>query len=263
MGAVKAQNRELVTTPLKYNEAVGQYEIDFLDFEEKIKDCKLYILCSPHNPTGRIWTEEELRRIALLCKRQGVTVIADEIHSDIVFKTQKHIAFELIAKEYELNAISCTAPTKTFNLAGLNISYAYTRNMEIKERVQQEIYNTGFYHNNIFSIAALETAYTKGDKWLDKLMEVIESNKKFLRDSLDKNKVEMIDSQATYLMLLRVKGMSSTKLTKLLLEKAKLLVEDGKIFHCEDGWVRVNIASPRKLLEIAVDRIINIEGDLA
>src|SRR5699024_9612910 len=169
-------NREIVTNTLQYDGS--RYTIDFADFEEKLKQgVKAFILCSPHNPVGRVWTKEELTKIADLCEQYDVLIFADEIHADLVFDNHRHIPIASISEDAAARSITCMSPTKTFNLAGLQASYIVTADKEKRETIQSSLGLQGFNMLNTMGVTALDAAYKHGRPWLDQLMKVIEANK--------------------------------------------------------------------------------------
>ena len=198
---VKDNDRELVISPLIKLED-GNYVMDFEDIESKIKDVKMFILCNPHNPVGRVWTKEELKRLGDICIKNNVKVISDEIHGDIIFKGNKHIPFASISEEFAQNSITCTAPTKTFNLAGLQMSQIILPNKEDYKKLDSAFARLDIRRNNAFSLVATEAAYNHGENWLDKLLEYIEGNVdfaiKYIKENMPVLKVKK--PEGTYLL---------------------------------------------------------------
>ena len=227
----------------------GYYEIDFNDFENKIKEynIKVFMLCSPHNPVGRVWTKEELDKIVDICKKYNVYIISDEIHSDFVW-TGKHICL-LSYKDYQENIILCTSPTKSFNLAGLQIANTFIPNKEIRDKFQIELWNTGYSLINVMGLVACIAAYEKGRPWLDEL-------KKYLKEKLPK--IKLIYPEGTYLLWLDFNelGLDDKTIEELLVNEAKLWLNDGIGFgDSGKGFQRINIALPRKKLEEALNNL--------
>ncbi|WP_294349211.1 aminotransferase class I/II-fold pyridoxal phosphate-dependent enzyme [uncultured Clostridium sp.] len=258
--AITDNERRLLESPLILNKDTRQYEIDFEDLEEKLKKAKIYLLSSPHNPTGRVWNDEELERIIYLCEKYNVLIISDEIHSDLILSNCKHITLFEKCKGKKVKLVVCSSPSKTFNLAGLNTSYSYVNDINLKENIEKEIYKTGLYHNNIYGLVATESAYNQCEYWLEDLVDYIKINKTiaFTRLSKYKDKVIIIDSEGTYLMLLKFIDYSSDDIINILRNKAKILVEDGRLFKCEEGFVRINIACPTELFKNILNKIENL-----
>ena len=238
----------------------NHYEIDFNDFENKIKQykIKLFLLCSPHNPVGRVWTEDELDKIIEICKRYNVFIVSDEIHSDFVWKGN-HICL-LKYENYQNNIILCTAPTKTFNLAGLQVSNIFIPNAEVRQKFQLELWNTGYSLINIMGLVACQSAYEKGQKWLDELRDYLLENINYVDTFLKENlpKIKLIYPEGTYLLWLDFNGvnLSDDRIEELMLNEAKLWLDNGKMFG-ETGkeFQRLNIAVPRRKLKYALENL--------
>ena len=238
----------------------GHYEFDFNDFETKIKEynVKLFLLCSPHNPVGRVWTKEELDKIIAICKKNHVFIVSDEIHSDFVW-SGKHTCL-LKYQDYQDNIILCTSPSKSFNLSGLQISNIFIPSVEIRQKFQIELWNTGYSLINIMGLVACKAAYQKGDKWLNELKKYIIGNieyvDKFLKEKLPK--IQLIYPEGTYLLWLDFNklGLSDDKIDELLINDAKLWLNSGKMFGPNGcGFQRINIALPRKNLKKALENL--------
>jgi len=255
---VRNHGRKLVLNPLKMNN--GKYEIDFDHLEQLAADgAKMLILCSPHNPIGRVWTKEELVRLGEICIAHGVRVIADEIHSDLVFGSNRHIPFASISESFRQNSITCIAPSKTFNLAGLQASLIIFPTEKEKEAFEEILGCLDIKRNNCFSLVATEAAYRHGDEWLDQLKQYIEDNFTFIQDycrqhipCLHPNRPE-----GTYLVWIdcRELGFDKDELHQFMIEKAKIALDDGFWFGDEyGGFMRLNAACPRSILAEALDR---------
>ena len=250
-------NRKLVTNPLiEVNE---QYQIDFDDLEDKLKTSKLLLLCSPHNPVGRVWTEEELGRLSKLALDNGAYIISDEIHADFVFKGYQHknIACQ---KDMADRTITLLAPSKTFNIAGLATSLAIIPNEEIRNTYAEILAISEMGGTTIFGIAGLEAAYSHGHDWLDKALDYIEANVDFAIEYIEKNipRVKIIRPEGTYLLWLdfRDLGLSKDEIASLLLEKGKILLNDGSTYGSQgDRFFRFNIGAARSLVEEGLKRI--------
>ncbi|WP_024832422.1 MalY/PatB family protein [Ruminiclostridium josui] len=248
--------RTLVNNPLIYNS--GTYSIDFEDFEAKIIEngVKLFILCNPHNPVGRVWTREELVRLGDICLRHGVTVISDEIHADFIYSGYRHEVFANIKPEFADITITCTAPSKTFNLAGLQVSNIIISNRELKKAIKNEINKTGHGQINTMGIVACKAAYQYGHEWLQQLKAYLAGNLSFVRNFLAErlHKIKLVEPQGTYLVWLDFRELELTEaeLEKLIVRDAKLWLDGGTMFGEEGkGFQRINIACPRVILEKA------------
>ncbi len=261
--AIENNGRKLVTNQLHYENK--KYTIDFEDFEEKAKDplTKMFILCSPHNPVGRVWTEKELRRLGDICLENDVLIVSDEIHHDLILSGYKHTLFSTISEEFEKNTIMCTAPSKTFNIAGLQISNIIIPDEKIRESFINTILNqNGLMTPNAFGIVALIAAYNEGEEWLEQVLKYIEANFKFLKEFVNEKlpDVDFLDPEGTYLAWLDFNklGMDAKKLREFMLKQARVALDDGKIFGPGgEGFERVNVACPRSLLKECMIRIVN------
>jgi cystathionine beta-lyase len=256
---VKDNNRNLVISPLKKLEN-GDYVMDYEDIESKIKDVKLFILCNPHNPVGRVWSEEELKKLGDICIKHNVKVISDEIHSDIVFKGHKHIPFASISKEFEQNTITCMAPTKTFNIAGLQVSYVILPKEEDYKIVDSAFARIDIRRNNSFSLVATEAAYNHGEDWLEELLEYLEGNVDFAVKYIEENipKLKVKKPEATYLLWVDFSeiGLSDEEITNLLVKEGKVALNQGDSFGLGGkGYQRINLACPRSMVEEGLNRI--------
>ena len=239
----------------------NRYHIDFEDFERKIIDekIKLFLLCNPHNPVGRVWTEAELIQLGDICVRHGVIVVSDEIHQDFVFHGKHHV-FANLKKEFENISITCTSPSKTFNLAGLTMSNIFIPNYELSRKFRKETDGAGISQLNVMGLVATETAYSKGEEWYSAMFTYVADNIRFVKQYVSENltNVTMIDTEGTYLVWLdfRKTGLSVSELDNLIIHKAKVWLDSGKIFgKCGEGFQRINVACPRGVLKKALDRI--------
>lgn len=257
---IEFNERKVVSNDLVYGED-GRYHIDFEDFEKKIveNNIKLFLLCSPHNPVCRVWTREELLRIGEICLKHHVLVVSDEIHSDFVFEGT-HTVFGSLSEEIADNSIIVTAPTKTFNLAGVQISHTFVKNPAIRRALRYQINSTGYSQVSIQGIVSAEAAYSKGDVWLDALLKYIKGNidytDKFIREKLEG--VKLVPMEATYLAWLDFNGtgLSSEQVDSLVLRKAKLWLNSGSKFgKTGAGFQRLNLACPRSTLAEALNRL--------
>jgi cysteine-S-conjugate beta-lyase len=258
--SILANKRKLVVNQLVYTQ--GKYKIDFEDFENQIVShrVKLFILCSPHNPVGRVWTKEELLRLGELCHRYGVVVVSDEIHADFVFPGNSHNVFAGINSAFEDFTITCTAPSKTFNLAGLQISNIFIKNPKIRDAFKTETHKSGYSQLNIMGMVACRAAYEQGLDWLIELRAYLAQNLAFLRDFLAQRlpQIRLVEPQGTYLVWLDCKalGLSDKELDRLMVHKAGLWLDGGAMFGSGgEGFQRVNIACPRSVLEKALSQL--------
>lgn len=258
--AILLNKRKLVNNQLVYRD--GKYSIDFDDFEKKIVDekVKFFILCSPHNPVGRVWTVEELRKMGEICLKHNVIVVSDEIHCDFTYEGHTHTTFPALGAEFENNVILCTAPSKTFNIAGLHVSNIFIPNEEIRGKFKGELEAFGFSQPNVMGLTACQAVYNKGDEWYRELKSYIAGNLEFAREYLTKYmpEIELVEPEGTYLLWLDCGqlGLSVDELERFVEDKAKLWVDFGIIFGKESGqFIRLNIACPRATLRQALEQL--------
>lgn len=256
---VESNERSLVISPLvKLDD--GSYVMDYEDIESKIKDVKIFILCNPHNPVGRVWTREELTRLGEICLKHNVLVISDEIHSDIILKNHKHTPFASISKEFSENTITCMAPTKTFNLAGLQSSFLVISNPYYYEVMDKAFSRLDIKRNNAFSLVATEAAYNYGEDWLYELIKYIEDNVDFAIDYI-KNHIPQLKvkkPEGTYLLWVDFSNLNVDKkdLKNALINKGRIALSDGSSFGIGgDGYYRINLACPRSMVLEGLKRI--------
>lgn len=249
-------------------DASGRYRMDAGDFEDKIvkNKVKLFLLCNPHNPVGRVWTKEELKVIGDICLRHRVLVVSDEIHADFVFRG-KHQVFTEVREEYRDISVICTSPSKTFNLAGLQVSNIFIPNPELKRRFQVQMKASGYSQLNIMGLIACETAYRNGEEWYQAVMEYIRENINFMKRYLSEKipKIKMSEPEGTYLVWLdfREFGLSEKELETLIVKKAGLWLDGGTMFgDMGRGFQRINAACPRKTLEQALYRLERAVADM-
>ena len=257
---IRQNERVLVDSPLRLIE--GHYEIDFEDFEQKIiaHSVKLFILCSPHNPVGRVWTRAELEQLAAICLRHNVIVVADEIHEEFVRPGFRHIPFASLSEEAAAITVTCTSPSKTFNLAGLQISNIFIRNAQPRRRFKEELGRTGYDEPNTLGLTGAKAAYEHGAEWLAQLLAYIEENyartKRFLAAHLPK--VKIIEPEGTYLLWLDFSayGLTDEALNEKIIRDAHLWLDDGPIFGAGgSGFQRINIACPWATLETGLQNL--------
>ena len=260
---VKENNRELVVNNLVKDET-GYYTIDFEDFEKKVSDEKvtLFILCSPHNPVGRVWRKEELEKMSELCLKYNVRVIADEIWRDIIMPGHKHTPAASVSKEAEYNTITCFSPTKTFNIAGLQASFVTLPREEEWKMLDEELGRLDVKRNSPFSLVGFEAAYTKGEEWLEELLIHLDGNMDYVINFVKENipEVKVRKPEGTYLMWLDFSalGMTKEELSMFMQKDAKIALDDGFWFGENGaGFERMNIACPRYMVEEGMKRIEN------
>ncbi|MDR1206103.1 MAG: pyridoxal phosphate-dependent aminotransferase [Peptococcaceae bacterium] len=258
--AVQRTGRKLVVNELIYEN--GKYSIDFDDFEAKAagSQVKLFILCNPHNPVGRVWTRAELTRLGDICVRHGITVISDEIHQDFVYDGHRHSIFAELNPAYRDLTVTCTAPSKTFNLAGLQLSNIFIANARLWEAFQREYGRCGLSQPGVMGIAACQAAYEGGEDWLEDLLSYLAGSAALMRDFLRERipRIRMTEPEGTYLAWVdfRALGLDGPTLDEMILRKAKLWLDDGPMFGAGgSGFQRINYACPRSVLLEALERL--------
>ncbi|WP_449621659.1 MalY/PatB family protein [Robertmurraya sp. Marseille-Q9965] len=256
---IEQNDRVVVNSPLILKN--NRYEIDFADFEEKLKEgVKLFILCNPHNPSGRSWNEGELRRITDLCIQYNCLVVSDEIHSDLIFKPNRHVPIASLDEKYQDHVITFVAPSKTFNLAGLQASAAIIPNGELRKTFKTTQGKLGFFHLNIFGVTAMEAAYRHGEAWLEELIAYVKENIDITTDFIERELPELtvMDPDGTYLLWIdcRKLGLSDEEIKDKLIKKGKLGLEPGpKYGPGGEGFVRMNLACTRDTLMDGLERL--------
>ena len=257
---IRQNGREMVSSDLVRRED-GRYEIDFTDFEQKIlsNHVKLFILCSPHNPVGRVWTREELYKLGQICRTHGVIVFSDEIHFDFVWSGE-HQVFQENDASFADFTITATSPSKTFNLAGLQLSNIFIANDKLRHRFKNAYYRTGMDEPNIAGLTAARAAYEYGDVWYEGVKTYISENIIFAKDFLDCEiqDISMRLPEGTYLLWLDFTrlGLTREELDDRIIHRAGLWLDSGWIFgKSGEGFQRINAACPRAILEEALDRI--------
>lgn len=260
---VEDNHRRLVNNTLVLD-GDGTYTIDYEDFEKKIieENVKLFILCNPHNPVGRVWTKEELERLGDICLKHGVFVVSDEIHADFVFE-RKHTVFSEVKEAYRDISMICTSPSKTFNIAGLQISNIFISNPEKATAFRRQVAAAGYSQVGLPGLVACEAAYRHGDEWLEGVLAYIKANAEFTRAYLQEHlpRVKMTKLEGTYLVWLdfRNYGLTDKELDEKILNQVGLWLDSGAVFgKCGEGFQRINIACPRKTLHQALDRLIDV-----
>ena len=257
---IRRNKRKLVVSELRLDEE-GHYTMDFEDFESKVTEnqVKLFILCNPHNPVGRVWTKEELKTIGEICKRHNVIVFSDEIHFDFIWGG-KHQIFQETDESFRDFTITATAPSKTFNLAGLQQSNIFIPNENIRRKFLHAYDATGYDEPNNVGIAATQAAYENGEEWYEAVKKYIFSNIEFAGSFIENEipGVQLIKTEGTYLIWLdfRALGLSPEELENLIVNKAGLWLDRGRVFGSSgEGFERINVACPRAVLEEALTRI--------
>lgn len=258
--AIRSNNRQIIDSPL--DNSTGEYKIDFDDLEEKAKDPnnKLILFCSPHNPVGRVWTEDEIKKVGRICRDNNVQIISDEIHFDLIMPGNKHTVFASISDEFRDNVITCTAPSKSFNLAGMMTSNIVISNKTLRDRFRKQLGKNGLEVWNPLGFEACRLSYTLCEDWLDELILHIAENHKSLNKYLSENlpEVKLYPLQGTYLawMDFNYLGMSDKELEEFMTMKAHVFFDEGYIFGKPgSGFERMNLACPEDVMIQAMERI--------
>jgi len=240
----------------------GNYTMDFDDFEKKASDpaVKLFLLCNPHNPVGRVWTREELLRIGEICIKNDVLVMSDEIHSDLVFEGREHIPFASLGSDFQMKSITCSSPSKTFNLAGIQTAYLICPDPNLKKQVEQTLQIHGILFLNSFASDALIAAYNEGEEWMEELKTYLFGNYQYLRGFVEEHfpYLKVTPLEATYLIWIDVSALqrSAKEITSALLKEQQLWINPGTMYGANgEGFVRINIACPRELLVDGLERL--------
>ncbi|WP_347321110.1 MalY/PatB family protein [Rossellomorea sp. RS05] len=240
----------------------GRYEMDFDDLEKKARSskAKVLILCSPHNPVGRVWTKEELERVASIAKEHDLWIISDEMHGDLVFEGHRHLPFIQADPSVRDRTIVCSAPSKTFNIAGLQTSILMIPNKELQQRYQEKLTSFGLMRPNVFGIEGTIAAYEEGTPWLEELLMVLEDNKEYVLNYIKEYMPELqaIQSEATHLIWIDCQklGMSGEELCTFFLEKARVKFDEGfKFGETGISFIRMNIACPKERIDMALRRM--------
>ena len=259
---VRINNRQLVVNLLRENMVDGQlrYEMDFEDLEEKIKsqNVKMMILCNPHNPISRVWDKTDLERLCEICEKYQVQIVSDEIHCDFISPGFKHVPFMTLDCPWAKRAVVCTAPSKTFNLAGLQASNVIIADEELRKTFTDELNRQGIHGAGLFGLAACRAAYETGADWVDELNAYIYGNYQYMKSYIEEHlpKIKVIELQGTYLLWLdfRAYGYTDEELSEQMLNHAKIWVDDGTMFGAGgSGFMRINLATPRTYIEKALE----------
>jgi len=263
---IKSNGRMIIKNSLKFENR--NYSMDFDDLEKKLslKRTKLFILCNPHNPVGRVWKREELEKLVQLCIKHNVLLLSDEIHSDLVFSPNKHIPIFSISQDIKEGSLTFYAPSKTFNLAGLKASFAVIPNEQLRTEYKNVIESLSSDNLNIFGMVAAKVAYERGEDWLDDLLNYLRANIDYVYDFFNEKlpKVKLQKPEGTYLMWLDFRAYGDEqKVKEILVNNAKVGLEEGSIFGEEgNGFFRMNIGCPISILKDASNNIYNAFKDL-
>ena len=252
---IRNNHRELVNCPLELKD--GQYHINFEVFEEKIKGCKLFLFCHPHNPGGRVWTREELQKVAAICAQNNVIVVADEIHADLTLPPYQHIPFATVSEEAAQNSVVFASPSKAFNMAGLATSYAVIANPTLRRRFESYVEGNELAAGNVFAFNTVVAAYNKGEEWLQQMLKYVQGNVDEVIHYIEKYipQLKVIVPQASYLVFIDFSALqlSQKEIVALCTDKAHLALNDGAIYGEEGkGYMRINLACPRSVVKQAL-----------
>jgi cystathionine beta-lyase len=265
--AINNNGAEIVSNSLLYED--GRYSMDFDDLAQKAADpaVTMAILCSPHNPVGRVWTAEELARFGQICHENNVLVVADEIHCDLIYSGEKFTAFAIAGEDFLQKSIICTAASKSFNLAGLKVSNIIIPDEAMRQKLEATIERHGLYGANAFGLVAVEAAYNYGEEWLAAVMAYVEENYRFMADYIAEHlpRLKIVRPEGTYLVWIdfRALGLDPEARKKMMMEVAKVYLDEGEMFGQEgEGFERFNIACPRSILAEALDRIKGMVDEL-
>ncbi|MDA3884905.1 MAG: pyridoxal phosphate-dependent aminotransferase [Candidatus Delongbacteria bacterium] len=263
MNAINLNERKLVNNQLIYTDQ--GYEINFDQLEEQLSDpnTKMMIISSPHNPVGKVFSAEELSKMGELCADNNVLFISDEIHQDIIFKGYKHICASSLSEKIQQNTITCVAPSKTFNLAGLAFSALIIPNETLRENFRAYLATIGIHGSNLMGYTAGEAAYRHGGPWLDELLEILEDNIDYMDNFFKEHlpKIKMQRPQSTYLAWLDFSeyGLTQKELVDKMVKEAEIGLNDGSTFGPGgEGFMRINFACPRSTIEEAMKRMKNV-----
>ncbi len=258
--SIKNNGRNVLNNQLVIND--NHYEVDFDDLEKKCKEprTKQFILCSPHNPVGRVWTKKELTEMGKICNENNVIVISDEIHCDLIFQNNQHIPYATISDEFAQKSITCVAPSKTFNIAGLKSSIVIIPNKILCDEYFAQITNLSIRAPTIFGAVATETVYNKCEEWLDELLKYLWQNFEFLKSFFADfhQNIMVFDLEGSYLPWVDFGklGIEPKELDRIIKEEAKVCLDDGAMFgKSGEGFQRFNLACPRSVLQDALERI--------
>ena len=255
---IRNNHRELVNCPLELKD--GQYHINFKLFEKKIKGCKLFLFCHPHNPGGRVWTGEELKKVATICAQNNVIIVADEIHADLTLLPYEHIPFASVSEEAKQNSVVFASPSKAFNMAGLATSYAVIANPTLRRRFESYVEGNELAGGNVFAFNTVVAAYNKGEEWLQQMLTYVQGNidevVSYIKENIPQLKV--IIPQASYLVFIDFSALQLNQkdIVALCTNRAHLALNDGSIYGEEGtGYMRINLACPRSVVRQALAQL--------
>lgn len=256
----KKNNREVIFSPLEIKN--GKIDIDFDKFRKDIQGCKVFIMCNPHNPGGRVWREEELEKIAEICHESGTLVFSDEIHADLTFPGRRHIPFATVSEKAKMNSVTFMSPSKAFNMPGLASSYVVIENRQILEKFKRYMEASELDLGHVFAFIGTISAYSNGTEWLEQMLDYVTGNIDYLIKFCSEKmpKIKPIRPEASYLVFLdcRELGLDQPSLVDFFVDGAHLALNDGSIFGKEGrGFMRMNVACPRCVLEKA---LLQLEG---
>jgi len=255
---IRNNHRELVNCPLELKD--GQYHINFKLFEKKIKGCKLFLFCHPHNPGGRVWTREELKKVATICAQNNVIIVADEIHADLTLLPYEHIPFASVSEEAKQNSVVFASPSKAFNMAGLATSYAVIANPTLRRRFESYVEGNELAAGNVFAFNTVVAAYNKGEEWLQQMLTYVQGNIDEVVSYIKVNipQLKVIIPQASYLVFIDFSALQLNQkdIVALCTNKAHLALNDGSIYGEEgNGYMRINLACPRSVVRQALAQL--------
>lgn len=256
---------EVVQNNLVYRD--GKYSINFEALEKQAANplAKVFLLCNPHNPVGRVWSKEELIRMGDICFKHGVTVISDEIHCDLIHAGHKHISFASINQTFLENSVTCISPSKSFNLAGLQVANIVTAKAELRNKIDTALKVSELYELNPFAVEGLIAAYNEGEEWLEALNKYLFENYNYLKNFFEKNmpKFKVLPLEGTYLVWVDITAseLKSAEFAQRLLEKENLWITHGNMYGDDgEGFIRINIGCPRTLLVQGLEKIKSVFG---
>ncbi|ALC96866.1 MULTISPECIES: MalY/PatB family protein [Capnocytophaga] len=255
---IRNNHRELVNCPLELKD--GQYHINFKLFEKKIKGCKLFLFCHPHNPGGRVWTREELKKVATICAQNNVIIVADEIHADLTLLPYEHIPFASVSEEAKQNSVVFASPSKAFNMAGLATSYAVIANPTLRRRFESYVEGNELAAGNVFAFNTVVAAYNKGEEWLQQMLTYVQGNIDEVVSYIKENipQLKAIIPQASYLVFIDFSALQLNQkdIVALCTNRAHLALNDGSIYGEEgNGYMRINLACPRSVVRQALAQL--------
>lgn len=257
--AINDHHRKLLQNKLVYSH--GRYSIDFDDFEKKAKEASLFLLSNPHNPVGRVWSKSELIQMADICLKHGVTIVSDEIHNDLILPGNRHTVLAGLSPEIANIVLTCVAPSKTFNMAGLATSSVIVSNPELRSKYSGFIDQLHLSGGNLFGAAASEAGYRNGDQWVDQLMFYVQKNVELVKSQLTENtSIRVVDPEATYMVWLNflAVGLDDESLKNKLIHETKIGLSPGPVFgDGGSGFQRINLAAPRVVVEEAIRRLVH------